>query len=70
MPYTVYWTTPSGAMSEKHTDCVRAAERALTFSDLGASNVYVENGIGNRYLAPSELSDLLRDARTADGERT
>lgn len=66
MPYTVHWTTPSGASSEAHPLGLRAAERAMTFANLGAANVYVETSDGRVFQAPAEMSELVRQAEDAD----
>ena len=66
MPYTVHWTTPSGPTSEAHTIGLRAAERAMTFASLGAANVYVETSDGRVFRAPTEMSELVRQAESAE----
>ena len=66
MSYTVHWTTPAGPTSETHSIGLRAAERAMTFSSLGAANVYVETSDGRVFRAPTELSALVREAEAAD----
>lgn len=66
MPYTVHWTTPSGPVSEAHTMGVRAAERAMTFANLGAANVYVETSDGRVFQAPAEMSELVRQAEAIE----
>ncbi|GBU20027.1 MULTISPECIES: hypothetical protein [Methylobacterium] len=60
MAYTVVYTTPSGERSEDHPDHVRAIERALTFSGMGASDVHVRTAAGRVYRAPGEMPDLLQ----------
>ncbi|GEP07601.1 hypothetical protein MOX02_56390 [Methylobacterium oxalidis] len=70
MAYTVHYTTPSGPTSEQHDIGVRAAERAMTFSGMGAANVYVEAADGTVFRAPIEMSALIEHAKPTDTGRT
>ena len=70
MRYTVHWTAPAGSSSaEPHAVGVRAAERAMTFASMGASDVYVETEDGRVFRAPAQMAALVQYAQTADGER-
>ncbi|WFT77145.1 MULTISPECIES: hypothetical protein [unclassified Methylobacterium] len=69
MIYTLHWTAPSGATTERHDLGTRAAERAMTFVSMGASNVHVVTGDGRVFRAPSEMSDLVEYARAHDSGR-
>ncbi|GJE27160.1 hypothetical protein [Methylobacterium organophilum] len=66
MTYTVHYTAPSGSKAEEHAIGVRAAERAMTFSSLGAADVYVETGDGQVFRAPGEIDALVRYAQNSD----
>ncbi|GAB6843396.1 hypothetical protein HNR00_000922 [Methylorubrum rhodinum] len=70
MRYTVHWTGPAGSSSaEPHAVGVRAAERAMTFASMGASDVYVETEDGRVFRAPAQMAALVQYAQTTDGER-
>lgn len=69
MRYTVHWTAPSGASAEPHALGVRAAERAMTFASMGASDVYVETPDGRVFRAPAQMAALIEHAQTADAAR-
>lgn len=71
MPYTVHWTAPAGSSStEPHAMGVRAAERAMTFASMGASDVYVETEDGRVFRAPAQMAALVQYAQSTDGERS
>ncbi|MEH3116424.1 MAG: hypothetical protein PGN25_02120 [Methylorubrum populi] len=69
MRYTVHWTAPSGPSTEPHALGLRAAERAMTFASMGASDVYVETTDGRVFRAPAQMAALVEYARTADSAR-
>ena len=66
--YTVHWTSPSGPSKEPHDLGARAAERAMTFASMGASEVYVETSDGRVFRAPAQMAALVQYAQTADAE--
>ncbi|GJE00006.1 hypothetical protein GMJLKIPL_1923 [Methylobacterium isbiliense] len=70
MPYVVNWTSPSGPGSEPHDLGLRAAERAMTFVSMGASNVHVVCEDGRVFQAPSEMSALVQHSGSIDANRT
>ncbi len=69
MRYTVHWTAPSGPSAEPHALGARAAERAMTFASMGASDVYVETNDGRVFRAPAQMAALVQYAQTADAEQ-
>ena len=69
MRYTVHWTAPSGPSTEPHALGARAAERAMTFASMGASDVYVETNDGRVFRAPAQMAALVQYAQTADAEQ-
>lgn len=69
MRYIVHWTAPSGPSTEPHATGLRAAERAMTFASMGASDVYVETDDGRVFRAPAQMAALVEHARTTDPGR-
>lgn len=69
MRYTVHWTAPSGQSKEPHALGTRAAERAMTFASMGASDVYVETVDGRVFRAPAQMAALVQYAQSADSDQ-